>query len=614
MAKSRCIEYHLAMIENNIPDLSNIPSKPGCYMMKEKDGKILYIGKAINLRSRVMSYFRGSANHSPRLALMVSLVDKVDITVTENEVEALILENILIKKEKPRFNILLRDDKTYPYLKITTNEKYPRIIIVRRVMKDGAEYFGPYISAKSIRSVLRLIHKIFPLRQSRDNLETAQLRRPCLNYQMKRCLAPCAGKVSPEEYKKMITSIAAFIKGKDKEVIEMLKNEMTEMSQKQEFEKAALLRDQLQAIERVQEKQKIDAASDSIDEDYIATSVGEGGGVVRIMMVREGKLKGDQNFTFRKVDDAAELTGAFMEQFYSASFSVPGSIIVNIEPADKEVIAKWLSNMKQGKVEIAVPSRGRKKQLLEMAVENARLKLDSFSSSEESLKETLGEIQRLLGMKTWPAVMEGVDISNTSGISAVGSLVTFFNGEPDKKGYKRYKISTPGPDDYAMIAEVIERRFRRLKDEGGRFPDVLVIDGGLGQLNVAAATATKYNPSQVIIGIAKGKEREDEETDTFYLAGKPEPLPVPPTSPARFMLQRLRDESHRFAINYHRKKRSAEAFKSSVDDVKGFGPKKKKKLISTFGSLKAAREASVDEIAKALSINEKLAAEILENL
>jgi len=596
------------------PDLSGIPSKPGCYLIKDREGKILYIGKAINLRSRVLSYFRESANHAPRLALMVSLAEKVDFTVTKNEVEALILENILIKKEKPRFNILLRDDKTYPYLKVTTNEKYPRIFIVRRVVKDGAEYFGPYISAKSVRAVLRLIHKIFPVRQSRDSLDNAALRRPCLNYQMKRCLAPCAGKVTPEEYKQMIASVIALIKGRDRDVVETLKREMVEMSNREEFEKAALLRDQLQAIERLQEKQKIDAASESIDEDYIATAVGEGGGVVRIMMVRGGKLKGDQNFTFRKVDDAAELTGAFMEQFYSASFSVPGSIFVNVEPADSEVIARWLSGMKKGKVEIVQPQRGRKKELLKMAVENAKLKLATFSSSEESLKETLGEIQRLTGMVGWPAIMECVDISNTSGISAVGSLVTFFNGEPDKKAYKRYSISTPGPDDYAMMAEVVERRFRRLKDEGGKFPDILVIDGGPGQLNIASETAKKYNPDQIVIGIAKGKERENEETDKFYLAGRSEPLPIPPTSPARFMLQRLRDESHRFAVNYHRKKRSAEAFKSGVDEVKGFGPKRKKLLIKEFGSLKAARGASVNEIARALSVSEKLAAEILENL
>ncbi|MDH5543320.1 MAG: excinuclease ABC subunit UvrC [Nitrospinota bacterium] len=602
------------MSEMKTPDLSGIPSKPGCYLIKDREGKILYIGKAINLRSRVLSYFRESANHAPRLALMVSLAEKVDFTVTKNEVEALILENILIKKEKPRFNILLRDDKTYPYLKVTTNEKYPRIFIVRRVVKDGAEYFGPYISAKSVRAVLRLIHKIFPVRQSRDSLDNAALRRPCLNYQMKRCLAPCAGKVTPEEYKQMIASVIALIKGRDRDVVETLKREMVEMSNREEFEKAALLRDQLQAIERLQEKQKIDAASESIDEDYIATAVGEGGGVVRIMMVRGGKLKGDQNFTFRKVDDAAELTGAFMEQFYSASFSVPGSIFVNVEPADSEVIARWLSGMKKGKVEIVQPQRGRKKELLKMAVENAKLKLATFSSSEESLKETLGEIQRLTGMVGWPAIMECVDISNTSGISAVGSLVTFFNGEPDKKAYKRYSISTPGPDDYAMMAEVVERRFRRLKDEGGKFPDILVIDGGPGQLNIASETAKKYNPDQIVIGIAKGKERENEETDKFYLAGRSEPLPIPPTSPARFMLQRLRDESHRFAVNYHRKKRSAEAFKSGVDEVKGFGPKRKKLLIKEFGSLKAARGASVNEIARALSVSEKLAAEILENL
>jgi excinuclease ABC subunit C len=602
------------MSEKKRPDIGDIPSKPGCYMMIGNGDTILYIGKAINLRSRVRSYFRESANHSPRLELMVSLVEKVDFTVTDNEVEALILENILIKKEKPRFNVMLRDDKTYPYLKITVNEKYPRILIVRRVLKDGAAYFGPYVSAKSIRSVKNLIMKVFPVRQSRDLLDKAPLRRPCLNYQMKRCLAPCAGKVTPEEYRAMVDSIIEFIKGKDKELFSSIKTQMEEASVKQDFERAAHLRDQLYAIENTMEKQKIDFASYNIDEDYAVALTEGGSGVVRIMMVRNGQLKGDQNFIFKKADSPSELMGAFLEQFYNASFTVPSSVIVNVIPDDSEVIEKWLTEKRNGKVEIVKPERGRKNQLVAMALENAKLKLANVSSSEEARKEALAEIKNTIDMENWPGVMEAIDISNISGVSAVGSLVTFRNGEPDKKAYKRYSITVTGSDDYAMTAEVVERRFRRLRDEGEKFPDLLVIDGGPGQLSAAMKAVLRYNPGQTVISIAKGKDRENSDTDLFYKGGEKNPLPFPPSSGGRFMLQRLRDESHRFAINYHRKTRSKAAFRSEVDSVKGFGPKRKKLLVKEFGSLKAAKSASVKEIADALSVNDRLAGEILGKL
>jgi excinuclease ABC subunit C len=306
--------------------------------------------------------------------------------------------------------------------------------------------------------------------------------------------------------------------------------------------------------------------------------------------------------------------GAFLQQFYTAAFTVPASVIVNVMPDDSDVIQKWLTGKRNGKAEITKPERGRKKQLLEMALENAKLKLESFSSSEEARKEALAAIKNIVGMENWPGVMEAIDISNISGVSAVGSLVTFRNGEPDKKAYKRYSITVSGIDDYAMTSEVVERRFRRLRDEGKQFPDLLVIDGGPGQLSAAMKKVFKYNPGQTVISIAKGKDRERSETDLFYKAGEKSPLPFPPSSAGRFLLQRLRDESHRFAINYHRKTRSKAAFRSEVDSVKGFGPKRKKLLVKEFGSLKGAKSASVKEIAEALSVNDRLAGEILEKL
>ena len=594
-------------------DLTLLPTRPGSYQMKDADGKILYIGKAINLRSRVRSYFRKNASHSGRIAIMVSLVAKVDFTVTHNEVEALILENNLIKREKPPFNVMMRDDKTYPYLKLTTTEKFPRLQIVRKVLKDGAAYFGPYVSAKSVRSAKRLLHRVFPLRSSKDVLDNSPPRRPCLNYQMKRCLGPCGGKVTENEYGEMVRSVVKFLRGKDREVLAELKRKMHLASKKQEYEKAAICRDQILAIQNINEKQKMDAAR-PMDEDYIAVLCEGGAGVVRILMVRGGKLIGDQNFSFHKSDDPEKLSGAFIQQFYNSAFAVPSDIFLNVLPEDNEVIEKWLRELRGGRVSITRPLRGRKKKLVDMAMENAKLALLNFSAGEEARKEALGEIKQTLGMETWPTVMEAIDISNISGVSAVGSLVTFFNGQPSNKDYKRYKITATGPDDYAMISEVVRRRFRRLAHEGGNFPDVLLIDGGVGQISAAHAATSEFAPEQLIIGIAKGEHRDDPATDKIYLHRRKPPLPFPAASAGKFMLQRLRDEAHRFAIQYHRKTRERKAYASEVDDLRGFGPKRKKALLKKYGSLKAAKTASVEEIRTTLSINEKLAIDILEKL
>lgn len=600
------------MTENK-PDIGQLPPQPGVYLMKDKTGGILYVGKAINLRNRVRSYFQPAANHTPRIAVMVSLVEKVDFIVTANEIEALILENNLIKKEMPRYNVMLRDDKTYPYLKLTMNEKFPRLLVVRKVLKDGGQYFGPYVSGKAVRVARELIQRIFPLRISGDVLDNAPLRRPCLNYQMKRCLAPCAGKVTPEEYAQMVERVAKLLKGRDAEVLADLEKRMHEASAKHEYETAAHVRDQLFALKELHEKQNIDAAG-HMDEDYIACLSEEGAGIVRIMMVRGGRLAGDQNFAFKKADDPAELCAAFIQQFYNAAFAVPSEVVVNVMPQDAEIIAEWLSVLKGKKVAVTLPHRGRKKQLIDMGLENARFNLETFVQGEEALKEALLEIRDTVGMAQWPTVMEAVDISNTGGLSAVGSLVSFHNGSASKKDYKRFRITTEGPDDYAMIAEVVRRRFKRLKEEGGRYPDLLVIDGGAGQVSAAAEAIHPFHPEQVIIGIAKGDDRNNPETDRIFLAGRKKPLPFPAKSAGKFMLQRLRDEAHRFAIQYHRKTREKAAFHHGVEDVAGIGPKRKKMLIQTFGSLKAAKNASVEEIRKALAVSETLARQIHEKL
>ncbi len=594
-------------------DLSNIPRSPGVYLMRDADGKAIYVGKAIRLRDRVGSYFRPSADHAERIALMVRLVRNVDFIVTRDEVEALILENNLIKSEQPRFNVMLRDDKTYPYLRLSTGEKFPRLTITRKPLKDGSTYFGPYISAKSVRTALELIQRIFPLRLSTDELDSAPLRRPCLNYQMKRCLAPCAGKVSEEDYKDMVERAAKFIRGKDDEVLDELEKRMGDFSEARQYEKAALLRDQISAIREIREKQRITSTGDA-DEDYVAVICEGGAGVVRMLMVRGGKLEGDKNFTFKKADDPAELAGAFIEQFYNSPFSIPSEILVNVPPADCGVVEKWLVGVKGRKTSIRVPERGRKRQIMEMALENARHTLAGFTQKEESLKEALGEIKNRLNMQNWPTVMEAVDASNISGVSAVGSLVTFFNGAPDKKRYKRYNVSVSSADDYAMISEVVRRRFKRLSDEGKPFPDVLLIDGGSGQVSAAKEAVRPYAQDQIIIGIAKGADRNNPETDRIVAADPKKEIPFPPASPGKFMLQRLRDEAHRFAIQFHRKTREKAAFRHEVDEVVGMGPKRRKLLLRAFGSLKDAKNATVEEIRNALSISEGLARRIHEKL
>ncbi len=595
-------------------NIKRLPSLCGCYLIKDGNGKILYVGKAVNLKSRVGSYFRKSARHSPRIERLILLAEKVDFIVTRSELEALILENNLIKKEKPRFNVMMRDDKTYPYLKITTGEKFPRLQIVRKILKDGALYFGPYVSAKSVRTAKQLIHRIFPIRSSKDKLDNAKPRRPCLNYQMKRCLAPCSGKVSRDEYGKMVERAKRFLNGRDSEVIKELEQCMRQAADKQEFERAAILRDQIRAIRSINEKQKVEAASGhSGSEDYIAAVCEGGAGIVRIMMARSGKLTADRNFTFPKADDTAELMGAFIQQFYNSAFAVASDIFVNVMPADVEVITGWLCELRGAKVVISKPKRGRKKQLLEMAVENAGFNLLNFTAGESARKEALGEIKELCRMENWPAVMEAIDVSNISGSSAVGSLVQFFNGEARKSEYKRYKISVAGPDDFAMISEVARRRFRRLESEGGKFPDVLLIDGGASHASAVANAIAEYAPEQVIVGIAKGRERDNSATDRFFLYGHGE-LPFPEAGAGRFMLQRLRDEAHRFAIRYHRNLRGKTAYADNLEAIPGFGPKRKMALIKEFGSLKAVKNAGVEDIRRLLSVSEKLAEKILKSI
>lgn len=597
--------------------LENLPASPGVYQMKDGDGKVLYVGKASSLRSRVRSYFQESADLSPRIALMVEKVRGIDLVVTASELEALILEDNLIKKLRPRFNVLLKDDKNYPYLKITSNESFPRLILVRRVEDDGCMYFGPYVSGKAVRSTMRLIHKIFPLRQSRDNLDGKPPRRPCLNYQMKRCLAPCAGLIKRDEYLQVVNAVALFLKGRNSELIETLTQRMTASADNEMFESAAMLRDQISAIGELTEKQRITSASLE-NEDVIASHEDAGRAIIKIFQVRGGKLNGERGFMFDRLEkaDRAEALSAFIRQFYSEGMEIPPEILVSDEPEDRETLEERLTAIKGTKVRIAVPQRGRKRELMEMAYRNAKFSLGVHLNTAKSREDALAEIKEQLGLPEAPSVMEGYDISNTSGVSSVGAVVVFRGGAPSKVDYRKYRIkSVAGPDDYASLAEVLERRFLKLKNAGETFNGLLVIDGGKGQVNAVVEKLKEIGvDAPPIVGIAKGEDRENPETDEFYVPGVTEPVNFPPSSPGRFLLQQVRDEAHRFAVAYHRKLRGDSSMESSLDRVSGLGPKRKKLLLTKFGSVKRARGASLSEIMEALSVSEKMAKKILESL
>ncbi len=597
--------------------LENLPAQPGVYKMQDGAGKILYIGKAKSLRSRVRSYFQPAAVHSPRISIMVGKVKSIDLIVTASEVEALVLEDNLIKKVKPPYNIDLKDGKNYPYLKLTMDETYPRLILVRRVEKDKGLYFGPYVSAKSVRSNMRLIQKIFPLRQSRDNLDNKPPRRPCLNHQMGRCLAPCAGNVSAEEYRTAVDEVILFLKGRNTQLARMLNKRMMAASEKQRYEIAARYRDQMEAIKRLNDKQVI-TQTNLANQDIIAAYEEGGKGIILILQARRGKVNAERSFMFSQLDrlDRAEALGAFIRQFYTGGMEIPTTIITQETPEGAPALCQWLSSRRGAKTQIVTPVRGKLKKLLEMAERNAKIRLRSSLHTEESRLRALEDLREIFGIEEGVRVIEGYDISNTGGASSVGAMVTFRDGAPSKADYRKYRIrSVAGPDDYASIAEVIKRRFSRLISEDKPFADLLIIDGGKGHVKAAVEAFAKIGvEAPPMVGIAKGKSRDDIETDQFFLPGEQAPMNISPSSPGRLLMQQVRDEAHRFAISYHRKLRGDRSMKSALDDIPGIGPKRKSALLRKFGSVKRIRTASVADLQKALSVSEKTAKKILEGL
>jgi len=567
--------------------LASLPKEPGVYLFKNERGEIIYIGKAKSLKNRVPSYFHQPAD--PKQASLASEIADIDFIVTGSEVEALILENNLIKKEKPRYNVLLRDDKNYPYLKLTVNEDYPRVMLVRRVRNDGALYFGPYVPGGLARKTLKLISRYFMIRQC--NREIGKKRyQPCLNYQIKRCLAPCAGLVSREEYAEAVEDVKLFLRGKNRELIDKLKEKMERASANLEFEKAARFRDAIALIERISERQRM-AMTSFDEEDYFGYYEQEGMLSLEVFHVRRGLVVGRREFFFEELPmaDYARFLSSVIEQYYLEQHFIPRRIYVPLEPEGKDLLEEWLSERREGKVVITVPQRGKKRGIMELAIENARIALANRIGGEEG---ELAHLKRDLSLPKLPRRIEAFDISTVFGADTVASLVVFIGGKPAKEEYRHFKIEPSGkPDDYKAMAEVVLRRYRRVLEEGGELPDLILIDGGRGQVNAACSSLTTLDIDFIpVIGLAK-------EEELIYKLEKKEPIRLMDNSPSLKLLQRIRDEAHRFAITFHRRKRRERTITSELMKIPGVGKKRMEDLLTYFGSVDRVREASLEELA-----------------
>ena len=595
--------------------LTTIPKLPGIYIMKDCRGEILYIGKAKSLKTRVRSYFQKSRHMPIRTRVFTDKVQDIKFLTTETEAEALILESNFIKKHQPRYNVLLKDDKYYPYLRLTTQERFPRLEVVRRVKKDSATYFGPYTMVKEIRETIRLIYKIFPLRQSKDRLDGTAIRRPCLNYQMGRCLAPCAGYPSEMEYNQIVQDVVLFLKGKNNELVKSLEKKMKLAANQLNYEEAGVYRDKILAVKAVLGKQKIVSTSLE-DQDILGYCRDRSQAMVQVLVVRNGKMVGEKIYKIKGLTDIDdnEILSSFLKQHYVDQILLPKEILLPHPIDDVSLISNWLSKKKKGRVRIEIPSRGKKKDLIRMAEENANFALRTELDKGELSLRSLEELQETLGLKYFPEIIEGFDISNISGKHAVGSVVVFKNGISENSKYRRYKIAdVKGIDDYAMLREVISRRYRRLLREEKAIPNLILIDGGLGHLSSAEKVICELG----LLGkidlacIAKGKFRNKIETDEILLPGRRQPIYFRENSPSRFLLQRIRDESHRFAISYHRKLRDKSSLASPLELISGIGKKRRLLLLKNFGSLDAIRKASVVQLQAVPGITENLARKII---
>ncbi len=566
----------------------NLPNKPGVYIMRDNTDTIIYIGKAKSLVKRVKSYFREKLDR-PKTQILMSHFHSLEYIITNSEKEALILEANLIKKHRPRYNIQLKDDKRYPYVKIT-DEEYPRLVITRNVTKNGV-YFGPFTDVGSVKRTVKFLKSLFKIRTCRN------MNGPCLNSQIDLCYAPCDGRISKKQYSEIINKIDLFFQGKYSVIVKNLKKEMLEAADNEEFEKAAVIRDQISSIEEIMEKQFVELANDDLDQDVIAMALNKNEVIVIIMPIRNGKIVGRDDFLMSssKYDSASEVMFAFIQQYYGYNRHVPKQILLEDDIDEKDLLEDWLSDLRGNKVKIKVPQKGVKLRLVKMAKKNAEI----IEHQKKNMDNSLMELKKYLKLEKVPHVIEGYDISNISGKFAVGSKVSFKDGKPNKKMYKRFKMETPGPNDFAMMEELLTRRLKMIDKDPE--PDLIVIDGGKGQLGMACGVLEKLNLTHIpIIGLAK-------EFEEIYLPNSKRPIIIPKNNIALHLLQQVRDESHRFAITYHRKLRSDNIQASSLDDIAGIGKKRKISLLKEFGSVDNIKKASVGELAKIDNMNQKTA-------
>ena len=611
--------------------LNSLPHKPGIYLMKDAQGTILYVGKAISLYNRVRSYFQESTDLSPKNRSMVAKIDDIEFLVVKNEVEALVLESNYIKQYRPRYNVLLRDDKSYPYIKVSLTEDFPRVYRVRSFQRDGNRYFGPYTNSGAVDSTLDLLNKLFAFRTCRYDASTwapprngeppagwkqKLLPRPCTQYYIHRCIAPCVAYATREEYDAVIQQVILFLEGKHDEVVKNLQEKMQEAAENLNFEEAARIRDRIKAVERILEKQRIISTEGQDDQDVIALASEEDETCALVFFFRSGKLVGREFFILQGTRDSSpgEVMGSFLMQFYESSPHVPTEVIVEAEPEDRAMIQAWLKEKRKGAVAITAPKRGEKVGLVEMVKQNAREVLEQqrikWLTDSQKTQMALEELQEALNLAAPPMRIECYDISNTQGTNSVGAMVVFEAGRPKNSEYRRFKIKTvEGPNDFASHQEMLRRRFRRAaqheKDSENHdgeieqetplehswaMPDLIIIDGGKGQLSAALEVLQELHIDVPTVGLAK-------ENEEIFTPGSPDPIILPRSSQGLYMVQRVRDEAHRFGITYHRKLRSDRTFKSVLDEIPGIGPKRKQTLMKHFGSVRAISAASLEELA-----------------
>jgi excinuclease ABC subunit C len=617
--------------------LDTLPSKPGCYLMKNAEGTIIYVGKAISLKNRVRSYFHADSGHDHKTRRLVREIAQIEWILVGSELEALILEMNLIKKHRPKYNIRLKDDKRYPYIKIHWQDPFPKVTVTRLMQDDGARYFGPYTSAWAVYQTLDVLRRVFPYLTC-DRVITGQDKRACLYYDIKLCLAPCIGVVNQQQYRQMISDLQEFLNGHSEPIMRRVQQEMEKAAEDMRFEKAAALRDQLKAMQSIVERQKVVFAADYKDSDVIAMARADNEACVQIFFIRGGKLIGREYFVLEGTEDAAdkEVITEFIKQFYTEAAVIPQQVLLPQEIEESQIIGQWLRTRRGGeKTEMVVPRKGQPHDLVLMAAENAAETLQAlrtqWQADTHKQEQALAELQSAMQLPNPPNRIECYDISHTQGVATVGSMVVFTQGVPDKKLYRRFNIEgTIGvPDDFASMDEVLTRRFKRWEsaqetdpatsrtaapgskpDESFAFlPDLMIVDGGKGQLSRAMEVLQNFKlfDKVPVVGLAKQKEE-------IFFPNKPDSLLLPRHSQGQYLVQRIRDEAHRFAITAHRARRTKQGMASALDSLRGIGPVKRKALLNHFGSVDKIREASVVELSAVLGINKTLAESIKAQL